>query len=88
MSVIFSVAGVYEVTDFMLSQWVIVNSVLWLLCCVNVGDVANVLEVHASILKAKACKMGVFPHTEVCRPTFIQNKHGEVEGGLVPCLDQ
>jgi hypothetical protein len=47
---------------------------------VDVVDVANVSEVHASIFRAKACKMGVFPCTEVHGPTFIQNKHGEVEG--------
>lgn len=42
MSVIFSVVGLYAVTDFRRSQWLIVKSVLGLFH-VDVGDVPSVL---------------------------------------------
>jgi hypothetical protein len=80
VSVIFRVAGLCVVTDFRHSQWLIVNSVLGLLRHVDVGDVANVSEAHASIFRARVCKMGVFPCTEVHFFPSTQNKHGE--GGV------
>jgi hypothetical protein len=47
-----------KVTDFSLSQWLVIDgdSVLGLLNCVEVGDVASISDVHATYnLRIKVC---------------------------------
>jgi hypothetical protein len=51
------------ITDFGLSWWltVDVSSVLGLLCCVGVGNVAEVLEVHTAFtFRVEMCRVGEF----------------------------
>jgi hypothetical protein len=48
-------------TDFRLSRWLIIDANSVLGRCVNVGDIANVSEVHsASIFRVEVCRVATF----------------------------